>query len=117
MDVPDNIVAGQTAALRAGHYGILRAVPTDDEMLDELAKFLQTTATRTHYLDKQSPACGKTIAEVHLRAKSGVTIIAIVRNGHPTPNPPTDFKLDPGDVLVLVGSHKQLDDADKLLAP
>ncbi len=117
MDVPDNIVAGQTAALRAGHYGILRAVPTDDEMLDELAKFLQTTATRTHYLDKDSPACGKTIAEVHLRAQSGVTIIAIVRNGHPTPNPPTDFKLDPGDVLVLVGSHKQLDDADKLLAP
>ncbi len=117
MDVPDNVVTGQIAALRAGRYGILRAAPADDEMLDELAKFLQTTATRTHYLEKKSSACGKTIADVDLRAQSGVTIIAVVRNGKPTANPPADFQLDPGDVLVLVGSHKQLDDAERLLAP
>ncbi|MDK1022345.1 MAG: cation:proton antiporter [Candidatus Hydrogenedentes bacterium] len=117
MDVPDNIVTGQIAALRAGHYGILRAAPTADEMLDELAKFLQTTATRTHYLEKGSSACGKTIADLDLRAQSGVTIIAVVRNGKPTANPPTDFELAAGDVLVLVGSHKQLDDAESLLAP
>ena len=117
LDVPDNIVTGQIAALRAGRYGILRAAPTDDEMLDELAKFLQTTATRTHYLAKESSACGKTIADLDLRAQSGLTIIAVVRNGKPTANPPADFELDAGDVLVLVGSHQQLDDAESLLAP
>ena len=117
LDVPDNVVTGQIAALRAGRYGILRATPADDEMLDELAKFLQTTATRTHYLEKKSGACGKTIADLDLRVQSGVTIIAVVRNGKPTANPPADFQLDAGDVLVLVGSHKQLDDAESLLAP
>ena len=117
MDVPDNVVTGQIATLRAGRYGMLRSMPTDDEALDELAKYLQTTATRTHYLEKRSSACGKTIANVDLRAQSGVTIIAVVRNGTPPPNPPADFQLDAGDVLVLVGSHKQLDDAERLLAP
>lgn len=117
MDVPDNVVTGQIAALRSGRYGMLRSLPANEEMLDELAKFLQQTATRTHYLDKGSPACGKTIANVDLRAQSGVMVIAVVRNGAPTANPPDDFQLDPGDVLVLVGSHKQLDNAENLLAP
>lgn len=115
MDVPDNVVTGQIATLRAGRYGMLRSLPTDNETLDDLAKFLQTTATRTHYLAKESSACGKTIAVVNLRAESGVTIIAVVRNGKPTTNPPADFELGAGDVLVLVGSHQQLDVADKLL--
>lgn len=115
MDVPDNVVTGQIATLRAGRYGMLRSLPTDNETLDDLAKFLQTTATRTHYLAKESEACGKTIAVVNLRAESGVTIIAVVRNGKPTTNPPADFELGAGDVLVLVGSHQQLDVADKLL--
>ena len=117
MDVPDNVVTGQIAALRAGRYGILRSVPTDNEMLDDLAKFLQTTATRTHYLEKESGVCGKTIADVDLRAQTGVMIIAVVRNGKPTANPPADFEMAAGDVLVLVGSHKQLDAAESLLAP
>jgi len=115
--VPDNVVTGQIAALHAGRYGILRATPTDDEMLDDLAKYLQTTATRTHYLEKGSSASGKTLAEVDLRAQSGVTVIAVVRNGSPTANPPADFELAASDVLVLVGSHEQLDEAERLLGP
>ncbi len=44
-------------------------------------------------------------------------IIAVVRNGKPTANPPADFEMAAGDVLVLVGSHKQLDVAESLLTP
>ena len=111
MHVPDNVVAGQIAALRAGRYGMLRSMPTDEGMLQELAHYLQMTATRTHYLSEGSHACAKTIAEVDLRARTGVTIIAVVRNGKPTTNPSADFELATEDVLVLVGSHAQLDAA------
>lgn len=117
MDVPDNVVTGQIAALRAGRYGMLRAIPTDNQMLEELEKFFQITATRTHFLGKGSGACGKTIASLDLRARSGVMIIAVVRNGSPTANPPHDFELNAGDVLVLIGSHAQLDAAEEILAP
>lgn len=117
MDIPDNIVRGQIAALRAGRYGMLRSIPTDEKTIEELGQFLQITGTKTHYLMKDSPHCEKTIASINLRALSGVTIIAVVRNGKPTTNPSADFKLCAGDVLVLVGSHAQLDSAQEILEP
>ena len=42
---------------------------------------------------------------------------SIATTGKPTTNPPAEFKLDAGDVLVRVGSHQQLDAAEALLAP
>jgi CPA2 family monovalent cation:H+ antiporter-2 len=115
MNLPDNVVTGEIAALRAGHYSLLRGGPTDEKVLDDFTKFLQTTATRTYFLAKDSMACGKTIGELELQTKSGVLIIAILRKGVPTINPPSDFELNAEDVLVLVGSHKQLEDAEVFL--
>lgn len=115
MDIPDNIIDAQVLAIRAGNYAMLRGRPTDRAAQAELLAALQTTATRTHYLGELSPAVGKTIAEINLRALTGVTIIAIVRNGKPLTNPASDFVLEAGDVLVLVGVHVQLELAKALL--
>ena len=115
MDIPDNIVEGQVAAIRAGGYGMLRGKPVDRAFAGELMAVLQTTATRTHYIAEGSIADGKTLAELHLRARTGVTIIAVVRNSQPTTNPPPDFQMKREDVLVLVGAHAQLDASRALL--
>ncbi len=117
LDVPDNIVEGQIASIRAGRYAMLRGMPTDRAVINELGKFLQTTGTRTHYIEDDSPVIGNTIAGTDLRARTGVTIIAIVRNGKPTTNPPPDFEIQAADILVLVGSHAQLDKARAVLGP
>jgi hypothetical protein len=37
--------------------------------------------------------------------------VQVTRAGKPVPNPAPDFQLASGDVLVLVGTHKQLDSA------
>ena len=115
-----SLAAGPTVderliALRAGRYGALRDEGVDVAATEELMRVLQLTATRTHYLEKDSPACGKTVGELNFRAKTGVTIVAVVRNGVPTTSPPTDFRFEGGDVLVLVGAHSQLEDATRLL--
>jgi CPA2 family monovalent cation:H+ antiporter-2 len=115
MDIPDNVIEAQVTAIRAGNYAMLRGRPTDRAAQAELLAALQTTATRTHHLGEPSPAVGKTIAEINLRALTGVTIIAIVRNGKPHTNPASDFVLQAGDVLVLVGAHVQLESAKALL--
>ncbi len=115
MDIPDNIIDAQVLAIRAGNYAMLRGRPTDRAAQAELLAALQKTATRTHYLGELSPAVGKTVAEINLRALTGVTIIAIVRNGKPHTNPASDFALEAGDVLVLVGAHVQLESAKALL--
>lgn len=116
MNVPDNLVEAQIAAVRSGRYGMLRGKATDRAAQEELMQVLQTTATRTHYLMEGSVACGKTLVELNLRAETGVTVIAVVRNGKPNTNPGPDFRFEHGDVLVLVGAHVQLEQAKALLS-
>ena len=65
-------------------------------------------------MEKAAP-CGQSVGELNLRARTGVTIIAVVRSNTPHTNPPTDFVLQAGDVLVLVGAHAQLDKAKAIL--
>ena len=42
---------------------------------------------------------------------SGVTLLAVVREGTPFPNPAPDFRLEAGDDLVLMGSHEEIERA------
>ncbi len=65
-------------------------------------------------LEKNSPAVGRTLTELNLRAITGATVLAIVRQGQglvPTP----DDALEVGDVLALAGTHDALDSARQIL--
>lgn len=115
MNVPDNIVEAQLAAVRAGGYGMLRGRPTDRATAAELMEVFQLTATRTHYVAEGAAAAEKTIAELDVRRRTGVSILAVVRGNSPVTNPPPHFRVRVGDVLVLVGSHAQLESARNLL--
>lgn len=116
LGIPDNVIQAQVTMIRSGRYGMLRGRPAAVRPAD-LIGLLEATATQTYLLESGSPACGRTIREVDLRAKCGATIIAVVRSGKPLTNPAPDFQFQPSDVLVLVGGHKQLDEAKALLAP
>jgi CPA2 family monovalent cation:H+ antiporter-2 len=113
--IPDNIVEAQIASVRAGGYGMLRGKATDRAAHAELIKILERTATQTFYLAENTFPCGRTIAEVNLRAVTGCTIIAVVRSGKPAANPPPDFQFQANDVLVLVGAHAQIEAAKAVL--
>lgn len=63
-----------------------------------------------------SPAIGKTLAECGLRAKTGVTVIAILREPEPVSGAqPEDF-IQQGDTLVAVGKAGQFSEFRRLLA-
>ena len=63
-----------------------------------------------------SPAIGKTLAECAFRARTGITIIAILRAPEPvTGTQPTDV-IERGDVLVTVGKLGQYREFRHLLA-
>lgn len=113
--IPDNIVEAQIAAIRSGGYGMLRGKATDRAAHTELIKILERTATQTFYLAEHSFAAGLTVAQLNLRALTGCMIIAVVRSGTPTTNPPADFVFEANDVLVLVGAHRQIEAAKAIL--
>lgn len=114
--IPDNVIQSQIHSVRAGGYGLLRGTSLDQpEHLQELLQVFRLTATQTYYVSEKCPMAGQTIADTDLRARSGVSIIAVVREGQPTTNPPAEFTLNVGDVLVLVGTHAQLNNATSVL--
>lgn len=55
-----------------------------------------------------SPAAGKTIAALNLRAETGVTILGVIRSGRTVLNPGPDFLLFPRDRLILAGEEQKL---------
>lgn len=66
-------------------------------------------------IDEGSSAVNRSIAELDIRQKTGVTILAVVRNSKMQHNPPPDFSFKAGDLLGVVGLSDQIDDFRALL--
>ena len=115
--MPRNLISLQVDLIRKEHYGALRGLRLQGRQLDELSQYLAGTTTDTVLVLDTSPATGKSLEEIELRARSGVTVIAVVRDGVSIQNPAAEFRLAAGDVLVLLGSHKELDQAIQILSP
>ena len=115
--VPRNVISLQVDLMRRERYRMLRGLKLDGKSMDQLSQYLVGTTTDTVLLLEGSPAVGKTLAGLEVRSRYGVTVIAVVRNGESIHNPPPDFTLFAGDVLVLLGSHQELDQAMRLLSP
>jgi TrkA domain protein len=63
-----------------------------------------------------SPMIGRTLAECRLRARSGVTVIAILREPEPVSGAQPEDVIERGDTLVAVGKAGQFPEFRRLLA-
>jgi monovalent cation:H+ antiporter-2, CPA2 family len=115
--IPRNVISLQVDLIRKEHYGTLRGIRLQGKQLDALSQFLIGTTSDIFSIVEQSPAVGKSLGEIKLSSQSGVSVIAVIRDGKSYYNVGDDFKLAAGDMLVLLGGHKALDDAGQILNP
>jgi TrkA domain protein len=54
------------------------------------------------------PGPGRSIGELQIRKRTGVSIIDIIRAGQSLPNPGPETVLEEGDTLVVAAKHGQL---------
>lgn len=101
----------QVDEIRNEGYQMLRSPSLPIVDLGEISEVMKATATETLIVDSKAPAIGKSIGELQLRKKTGVTILAINREGQTEINPLPETTLNAGDVLVLLGSPAQIDQA------
>ncbi len=66
-------------------------------------------------LASTSPAIGKTLAELNLRALTGASVLAITRDEGPVVTPTAQEILHAGDVLALTGTREAINAARKQL--
>jgi CPA2 family monovalent cation:H+ antiporter-2 len=117
LRVPRNVITLQIELIRKQGYSMLRGLELPRQTLDQLGQILAATTTESFMVPAASPAAGRSIRELQLRRATGVTIIAVVHDGQPVTNPPPDLVIQQGDILVMLGSHAQLDRALSRLNP
>ncbi len=114
--IPGNIIQNQIDLIRQEGYAMLRNPSIAGERLTRLTSILEKTVMDTFFVDEVCSVAGKTISELNLRKETGTTIIAIVRGGEVRTNPPASYTIEGGDILVLFGSHAQLNSAGGILS-
>jgi len=57
---------------------------------------------------------GKSLAQVGLRNKYGVTLLAIRRDSQVLPNPAGDMELSANDIIIVLGSPEKIADVTGL---
>ncbi len=69
-------------------------------------------------LPEEAPLCGQTIGQADIRQKTGVTIVAIVRqDGGSTITPRAGTFMESGDQLIVLGTREQLTELEIMIRP
>ena len=68
----------------------------------------QSLAIEDVALPPTSLAVGRTLEALALRQTTGVSVLAVLRDGAPLANPPPDLTLQAGDRLLALGTREQL---------
>ncbi len=106
--VPINLIREHIENIRKNSYLTLRTVELPAKQLAERIDFMREIETET-YLIKNNPCISnRSIKDLQLRTKTGVTIIAVQRGSTVYQNPSPDFVLKEGDILLLMGKREDV---------
>jgi TrkA domain protein len=86
------------------------------KIVEDLELALGELAIEWVSVPEDSPLLGKTLAECGFRAKTGITVIAILRDPEPVAGAQPSDRIQRGDTLVTVGKLGQYSAFRKLLA-
>ena len=86
-------------------YSMFRGLSLNTESLKKFSTYLTATLTESFLVIEDSWVNEKTLGDIDI---IGATVIAVIRNNKSHPNPEVEFIVLPGDMLILFGSHMQL---------
>ena len=107
-NMPPDFVMRKAEQVRREGYALLRRSELPEMAHHLRGGTLAEVEVETCRIEAQSPAEGKTIGQLALRHRAGVSIIAFTRNGVTESNPAEKTVLTAGDVVVLLGTHEQI---------
>lgn len=115
LDFPLQEVHQFAEAIRRDRYDF--DVTTDEEhrSLHDLLAGLKGIEIVWMSIDKASPLAGKSLAEANLRAQTGASVVALVRNQQLVANPKSMTVFEPGDRIGVIGEKEQIEVVQSLL--
>ena len=103
-------------AVRHDHYDMQVNTAEEHRFLHALmhaSKHIEVTWLR---LMPDNPLVGQTLAEANLRARTGASVVAILRNGQLLANPKSLTIFEADDRIGMIGDQEQIAAAEKVLS-
>jgi len=114
--VPKSEIDQLTTEVRMDGYQMLRSMEEKTSSFSELKHQLPDIEIGTFRVTQITSATGKSLKELQLRNRFGVTLLAVRREGNAISNPDSDFILKPDDILVFMGKPDALTTACQLFS-
>ena len=101
--IPRDEIESFIAEVRSDGYEMFRSLSREPVPFPGLKLHLPDVEVATLRVFERAPAAGKTLDQIGLRKKYGVTLLAIRRNSQMRSNPHGGMHVCAGDVLVVIG--------------
>jgi TrkA domain protein len=85
------------------------------ENLQDLEQRIEGLAIDWLKVEERSPYANGTIGDARIRTRTGVSVVAVIRGEGANPAPGPDFRIEPGDILVVVGTSEGIKGVDEIL--
>jgi len=106
--IPVDEIEKHISEVRKGGYEIFRNVQQKYTVFPELKQHLPDIEIETIRINTTSPLVEKTLAELELRKKYGVTVLAIQRGKETITIPSGDTRLLAQDIVILIGTRDRI---------
>jgi CPA2 family monovalent cation:H+ antiporter-2 len=108
--VPRNVIRDEVKQIREERYEMFRELYIPAKFKQELTPHF-TAQTETFAVRDGSHLVGRSIRELEVRTRTGVSVVAVQRDGTSVSNPSPDFRIQASDILILLGNSAQLESA------
>lgn len=115
--LPSAAIEHSTRAIRSEAQPALRPTAARAGTTAAQASALAHLDLEDHVVGPGAPADGRTIGELGVRSRYGVTVASVRRSGSVLPDPSASTRLQAADVVVLLGSPGPLAAAADLFRP
>jgi CPA2 family monovalent cation:H+ antiporter-2 len=112
--IPDEEIEQHIRELRAEDYEIMRGSIQEAHLMVLQGLDEEGLHTRAVIVRKGSFAAHKTLADLKLRNEFEITVLTVNRGDKNVGNPSGDFKLQPGDRLIMVGLASRFAEAGEI---
>ena len=96
------------AEVRSENYGMLRTLSKEATSCLDVAQCLPDFEIVSFRVGKKSTVAGKTLAQIAMRKKYGVTLLAVRRNAELIYNPDPEIQFFENDLLVVIGQPEKI---------
>ncbi|HPD60742.1 MAG TPA: cation:proton antiporter [Thermodesulfobacteriota bacterium] len=117
LNIPATEIFHFTDKVRQSLYAPLYQIHHEYHTITQLQKAAHLLELSWVTLSGDSPLIGRTIHELDIRNRTGVSVVGVIRDGAVFPNPDVAYRFAVGDLVGVMGNVQQRDAFQRLTQP